>query len=58
MMAIRFVEKLLFLLPSQQGVFRSLCLEVLQSQADVQQQFYLKLKDKGFHNIIKHRYII
>ncbi|XP_019852740.1 PREDICTED: DNA-dependent protein kinase catalytic subunit [Amphimedon queenslandica] len=51
----RFVEKLLFLLPSLQGVFRSSCLEILDTQADVQPQFYLKLKDKGFHTMISHR---
>ena len=51
----RFVDKLLFMLPMLQGVFRSNCLEILQSQADIQPQFYRKLKDVGFHNMISHR---
>lgn len=51
----RFLEKLLFLLPALQGLFRSYCLEILETQADVQSQFYLKLKDKGFHKMLSHR---
>ena len=52
------MDKLLFLLPTLQGVFRSFCLEVLQTQADIQPQFYLKLKDVGFINMLSHRFVI
>lgn len=47
-----FVEKLLFLLPNFHGVFRSMCLEVLVSQAALHQQLYQGLKDKGIHDML------
>ena len=53
----RFVEKLLFMLPMLSGPFRGMCLEVLASQADLRSQFYMELKDKGFHSMLTHRYI-
>lgn len=52
-----FVENLLFLLPNFHGVFRSMCLEVLLSQADIRKDLYLELKDKGFHDMLTHRYV-
>ncbi|CAI8051260.1 DNA-dependent protein kinase catalytic subunit [Geodia barretti] len=51
----RFVEKLLFMLPVFHGVFRSLCLEVLLTQADVRTTLYRELKEKGFHDMLKFR---
>jgi len=51
----RFVEKLLFLLPNFHGLFRSMCLEVLVSQAALYPQLYQGLKDKGFHDMLMHR---
>lgn len=51
----RFVEKLLFMLPVFHGVFRSLCLEALLSQADIRPSLYQELKDKGFHEMLKFR---
>ena len=54
----RFVEKLLFLLPGFHGVFRSMCLEVLHSQADIRPNFYRELKDKGFHTMLTHRWVM
>jgi DNA-dependent protein kinase catalytic subunit len=51
----RFVEKLLFMLPVFHGVFRSLCLEVLLTQADVRATLYRELKEKGFHDMLKFR---
>lgn len=38
-----------------QGVFKTMCLEVLLSQADVRPQFYLELRDKGFRDMLSHR---
>ena len=54
----RFVEKLLFLIPGFHGVFRSMCLEVLHPQADIRPNFYRELKDKGFHTMLTHRYMV
>ena len=54
----RFVEKLLFLMPGFHGVFRSMCLEVLHPQADIRPNFYRELKDKGFHTMLTHRYVM
>eukprot|EP00731_Ephydatia_muelleri_P028749 Em0020g393a len=51
----RFVDKLIFQLPMFQGVFKTMCLEVLLSQADVRPQFYLELRDKGFRDMLSHR---
>jgi DNA-dependent protein kinase catalytic subunit len=51
----RFVEKLLFMLPAFHGVFRSMCLEVLLSQADIRPTLYQELKDKGFHDMLKFK---
>lgn len=51
----RFVEKLLFMLPVYHGVFRSMCLEVLLSQADIRPTLYRELKEKGFHDMLKFR---
>ena len=53
-----FVENLLFLLPNFHGVFRSMCLEVLLSQADIRKDLYLELKDKGFGDMLTHRYYV
>ena len=53
--SFRFVEKLLFLLPVFQGVFRSMCLEVLLSQADIRPTLYQELKDKSFHDMLQFR---
>ena len=55
MRVCRFVEKLLFMLPVFHGVFRSLCLEVLLSQADLRPTLYRELKEKGFHDMLKFR---
>ena len=52
---VRFVEKLLFMLPAFHGVFRSMCLEVLLSQADIRPTLYQELKDKGFHDMLKFK---
>ena len=49
------MEKLLFMLPVFHGVFRSLCLEVLLTQADVRTTLYRELKEKGFHDMLKFR---
>ena len=55
--SLRFAEKLLFLLPTHfHGAFRSMCLEVLSPQADLRPQFYMELKDKGFHEMLTHRW--
>jgi DNA-dependent protein kinase catalytic subunit len=55
MIVEKFIEKLLFMLPTFHGVFRSYCLEVIQSQADVLPDFYHKLKDLDFHGMLTHR---
>ena len=50
------MEKLLFMLPIFQGVFRSMCLEVMHSQADIRPTLYQELKEKGFHDMLQFRY--
>ena len=44
------------MLPAFHGVFRSMCLEVLLSLADVRPTLYQELKEKGFHDMLKFRF--
>ena len=46
------------MLPVFHGVFRSMSLEVLLSQADIRPGLYRELKEKGFHDMLKFRSII
>ena len=43
------------MLPVFQGVFRSMCLDVVLSQADLRPSLYQELKGKGFHDMLKFR---
>ena len=43
------------MLPMFQGVFRSMCLDVVLSQADLRASLYQELKGKGFHDMLKFR---
>ena len=51
----RFVDKLLFFLPSLSGIFLTMCLEVLHSQVEIRPQLYQELKEKGLHQLLVHR---
>ncbi|KAL8588517.1 hypothetical protein ACOMHN_043866 [Nucella lapillus] len=51
----RFMNKLLFMLPSLHGSFRSLCLEVIQGQVDDLPNAYMELNSKGLRTFLTHR---
>ena len=53
----RFMNKLLFMLPSLHGEFRSHSLEVILSRVDHMTNAYLELKSKGLLTFLEHRYI-
>lgn len=54
-MGDRFVDKLLFLLPTLSGPFIAMALQTLLSQADIRGALYLELRDKQFHSLVSHR---
>ncbi|XP_064600499.1 DNA-dependent protein kinase catalytic subunit-like [Liolophura sinensis] len=53
--ADRFINRLLFILPSLHGEFRPLCLEIILSRVDQVENVFLELKQKGLHKLLETR---
>jgi len=52
---LRFLNKLLFMLPNLHGEFRSLCLEVLHARIESIENVFMELKSKGIMSSLTHR---
>ncbi|XP_048248370.1 DNA-dependent protein kinase catalytic subunit-like [Haliotis rufescens] len=53
--ATRFLNRLLFMLPSLHGEFRTQCLEVIHSGIDQVENVFLELHSKGLLKFLTHR---
>ncbi|EDV28309.1 uncharacterized protein TRIADDRAFT_20924, partial [Trichoplax adhaerens] len=53
--ADRFVNKVLFLMPSLYGEFKTKCLEIILARADHIKELYTELRNKGLKDMLLHR---
>lgn len=51
----RFVNQILFKLPSVHGVFKTYCLEILYSRVEQIPNLFTELRTKGLKDILTHR---
>ncbi|XP_035828316.1 DNA-dependent protein kinase catalytic subunit [Aplysia californica] len=52
---VRFLSKLLFLLPNLHGEFRPACLEVILGHVDQMEDAFLEINSKGLPSFLTHR---
>ncbi len=45
----------MFMLPKVHGIFKTQCLEIVQSRVEHIDNLFLQLKDKNIKDILKHR---
>ena len=54
----RFVNQILYLLPTVYGDFKTQCLEILLARVEQIPNLFTELKSKGLKELLAHRYTV
>ena len=54
----RFVNQILYLLPTVYGDFKTQCLEILLARVEQIPNLFTELKSKGLKDLLAHRYTV